>query len=133
MEFDPEFPRHTGVPFGHAALDLDGTAGSVHGARELGQHAVSSGLDDVSATFGDSGIDERFPERLELASVPSSSRLIKQLSEGHRWSDHDDGICHEGQVEAGRQCRQIVGPNSCATVRHVGDVERTARHGIKKP
>ena len=65
-EFDPKFLRHTGVPLGHAALDLDGTAGSVHGACELGQHAVSGGLDDVSAMFGDGGIDERFPEGLEL-------------------------------------------------------------------
>ena len=65
-EFDPEFLRNTGVLFGHAALDLDGTASCVHGAGELDQHAVSGGLDDVSAMLGDGGIDERFPERLEL-------------------------------------------------------------------
>jgi hypothetical protein len=28
----------------------------------------------------------------------------------------------EGQIEAGRQYGQIVRPNSCATVRHIGDV-----------
>jgi len=28
----------------------------------------------------------------------------------------------EGQIEAGRQYGQTVGPNSCATVRHIGDV-----------
>jgi len=28
----------------------------------------------------------------------------------------------EGQVEAGRQHGQIVRPNSCATIRHIGDV-----------
>jgi hypothetical protein len=52
--------------FGHPALDLDGTARSVHGACELDQHPVSGGLDDVSSMFGNGGIDERFPEGLEL-------------------------------------------------------------------
>src|SRR5439155_20402429 len=40
-------------------------AGSVHGAWELDQHAVSGGLNDTAAMFGDAGIDQRFPERLE--------------------------------------------------------------------
>jgi hypothetical protein len=34
-------PDRHDVLFGHTALDLDGTARNVHGACELGQHAVS--------------------------------------------------------------------------------------------
>jgi hypothetical protein len=65
-ELNPPVLRHIGVLRGHATLDVNGTAGSLHGASELDQHAVSSGLDDAAMMFGDGGVDERFPERLEL-------------------------------------------------------------------
>jgi hypothetical protein len=42
------------------------TARSIDCAGKLHQHAVAGGFDDVAAMFGDGGIEERFPERLEL-------------------------------------------------------------------
>jgi hypothetical protein len=42
---------------------------SVHGACELHQHAVSRGLSDAAAMFGDGGIDEGFSERLVSACL----------------------------------------------------------------
>ena len=65
-KFNPLVLRHIGILPGHATLDFHGAAGSVHGACELDQHAVSGGLNDTAVMYGDGGIDQRFPERLEL-------------------------------------------------------------------
>jgi hypothetical protein len=57
---------HRGVALRHAPLDLNGTAEGVHYARELNQHAVSGGLHDPTAVFGDLGVYESPAVRLEL-------------------------------------------------------------------
>jgi len=54
-----------GVPFGHIPLNLDGAAQRIHHAGEFDQHAVACSLDNTAMMLGDSGIDERFPDRLE--------------------------------------------------------------------
>jgi hypothetical protein len=65
-KFDPLVLRHGGILLGHSALDFNGTTHRIDGAGKLDQHAVAGGFDDVAAMFGDGGIDERLPERLEL-------------------------------------------------------------------
>jgi hypothetical protein len=65
-EFNPQVLSHIGILPGHDTLNFHCAAGSVHGACELDQHAVSGGFNDTAAMFGDGRIDKHFPERLEL-------------------------------------------------------------------
>jgi hypothetical protein len=66
--FDPEFLRHVGISFGHAALDFDGASHGVDHAGELNEGAVPGILDDASAMLGDFGIEKR----------PSKSFYLRQ-------------------------------------------------------
>ena len=59
--------RNICVLFGHATLNFDRAPSCIDGTGKLDQHAVASGLDDVSAMLNDGGIDKRFSERLELS------------------------------------------------------------------
>ena len=63
---------------GHLALHLDRAAHRIDDAGELDQQAVAGGLDDAAAMLGDFGVDKFAPQRLQAASVPSSSAPISR-------------------------------------------------------
>jgi hypothetical protein len=65
-KLNPQFRQLVGVLLSHLALDFHRTARCIDGACELDQHAIASGLDDATAMRRNSGIDERFSERLKL-------------------------------------------------------------------
>ena len=67
-----------GVALGHLALHLDRAAHRVDDAGELDQQAVAGGLDDAAAMLRDLGIEQFAPQRLQAASVPSSSAPISR-------------------------------------------------------
>jgi hypothetical protein len=69
-ELDTPVLAHLGIALGHPTLDLDGTAQSVHHARELHEHAVSRRLDDPAPVLGDLGVYERSAVGLELRQRP---------------------------------------------------------------
>ena len=64
-KFDPLVLRYRRILLGHTALDFNGTAYRIHGARKLDQHAVAGGLDDPPAIVGDGGVNEGLPDSLE--------------------------------------------------------------------
>ena len=49
---------HLSVALSHAMLDGDGAFDSIDNARKLDEGAVAHQLDDPSAIFGDSGVNE---------------------------------------------------------------------------
>ena len=66
-ELDPVVIRHISVLRGHVMLELCRTVHRVHNASKLDQHAVASGLNDVTAMRGDCGIDKGLSERFQLS------------------------------------------------------------------
>ena len=48
-QFNPIVLRYRCIALSHATLDLNGTAGGVHGTCELNQHAITRPLDDAAA------------------------------------------------------------------------------------
>src|SRR5262249_51385641 len=76
-EFDALVRRHAGVALAHAALDFHRATHSVDDARELDQHAVAGGLDDLAAVLLDLRVDQG-------AAVPLQSGKRALLVRAHQ-------------------------------------------------
>ena len=67
-----------GLALGHAALDLNGAAHSVHNARELRQEAIASVLHNPAPVLVDLRVDQLPRCALSRSCVPSSSAPIRR-------------------------------------------------------
>jgi hypothetical protein len=65
-KFDPFVLRHSGIVFGHAALDFVGTSHGIDHAPELNESAVPGILDDAPAMIADFGIKKRLSQSFQL-------------------------------------------------------------------
>src|SRR6516162_7924801 len=71
-EFDPLVVRYRCVALGHASLDFNGAAGSVHGACKLNQYAIPGPLDDAAAIV----CDLRFQELAPMSIQPQQRAFL---------------------------------------------------------
>jgi hypothetical protein len=78
-ELDLLLRRGPRIPLGHTLLHLNGTAHSLHDAREFRQKAVTGVLYDPAAVLGDLWIDESPRWAFSSSCVPSSSAILIKM------------------------------------------------------
>src|SRR5665213_3732366 len=87
-EVDPRWLRHAAILFCHAMLNFDRAADRIDRAGEFDQYAVTGGLDDTPAMFGNGRIDDRFADCLEpgqraFFAGPHQPAIANDISRQH--------------------------------------------------
>jgi hypothetical protein len=78
-EFDPPLLRRVAIMLRHAVLDRHRAARGVDRAGEFDQQAVAGGFDDATTMFEYGGIDQVFPDGLELGQRAFFVAAIRRL------------------------------------------------------